>query len=72
MTTALRAMGLQHFTQFNRFHHVFSRARWSPLRVSRLLFLLLVQTFVSAEGTVEIVVDETLERRWGPHITKCA
>jgi hypothetical protein len=33
--------------------------------------LLLVRTFVPKGATVEIVVDETLERRWGPHITKC-
>ncbi len=71
VTAALRAVGLQEEKHFNLFHHVLSRARWSPLRISRLLLLLLVQTFVPKGATVEIVADETLERRWGPHITKC-
>ncbi len=71
VTAALRAVGLQEERHFNLFHHVLSRARWSPLRISRLLLLLLVQTFVPKGATVEIVADETLERRWGPHITKC-
>jgi hypothetical protein len=47
------------------------RARWSPLLISHLLLVLLVRTFVPLGATLEIVVDETLERRWGPHITKC-
>jgi hypothetical protein len=71
VTAALRAVGLQEERHFNRFHHVLSRARWSPLRISHLLLLLLVQTFVPKGTTIEIVADETLERRWGPHITKC-
>ena len=29
-----------------------------------------MQTFVSVGGTIEIVMDETLERRWGPKISK--
>jgi hypothetical protein len=71
ITAALRAVGLQEERHFNLFHHILSRARWSPLRSSHLLLLLLVQTFVAKGATVEIVADETLERRWGPHITKC-
>lgn len=70
VTTALRQMGLQMNTQFSVFHHVLNRARWSPLEVSRRLLHMLVGTFVGAGGTVEIVVDETLERRWGPKISK--
>lgn len=65
-------MGLQQTKHFNGFHHVLSRARWSSLRLSRLLLVLLVRTFIPQGATIEIVVDETLERRWGPHITKCA
>jgi DDE superfamily endonuclease len=72
VTAALRTMGLQQTNHFNGFHHVLSRARWSPLRLSRLLLVLLVRTFVPQGAPIEIVVDETLERWWGPHITKCA
>ncbi len=71
ITAALRAVGLQEETHFNLLHHVLSRARWSPLQVSRVLFLLLVRTFLLPGACVELVVDETLERRWGPHILKC-
>ncbi|WP_236038692.1 transposase [Ktedonobacter robiniae] len=57
VTVALRAVGRQEERHFNLFHHVLSRARWSPLLVSRVLFLLLVRTFLPAEGPVELVVD---------------
>lgn len=71
VTAALRAVGRQEERHFNLFHHVLSRARWSPLLISRLLLLLLVRTFLPAGACVELVVDETLERRWGPRILKC-
>src|SRR2546425_9548150 len=70
VTAALRQMGLQMDPHFSGFHQVLNRARWSPLAVSRRLLQVLVQTFVHAGGTVEIVIDETLERRWGHKISK--
>jgi hypothetical protein len=70
VTVALRFTGHTHDPHFACFHHVLNRARWVPLAVSRRLLLLLVATFVSPASPVEIVVDETLERRWGPQITK--
>ena len=70
VTAALRLTGHMHDPHFNCFHHVLNRARWVPLAVSHRLLLLLVATFVPVGATVEIVVDETLERRWGPRITK--
>jgi hypothetical protein len=33
--------------------------------VSRQLLLLIVETFVPAGACVDLVIDETLERRWG-------
>src|SRR5947209_14263370 len=70
VTAALRQMGLQMEPHFSAFHQVLNRARWSPLAVSRRLLQVLVGTFVHAGGTVEIVIDETLERRWGRKISK--
>ena len=70
VTAALRQMGRQMDSHFSGFHQVLNRARWSPLAVSRRLLQVLVQTFVCAGGTVEIVRDETLERRWGRKISK--
>src|SRR5438105_4557721 len=70
VSTALRQMGWQMDTHFSGFHQVLNRARWSALAVSRRLLQLLVHTFVHAGGTAEIVIDETLERRWGRKISK--
>jgi DDE superfamily endonuclease len=70
VTTALRQVGRQMDRHFSGFHQVLNRARWSPLAVSRRLLQVLVQTFVHAGGMVEIVMDETLERRWGRKISK--
>ncbi len=70
VTAALRAMGLQGLAQFNVYHHVLNRARWSPMQLSRCLLGLLVETFVQSGGTLEIVIDETLERRQGIHSSK--
>src|SRR6266568_6591783 len=70
VTAALRQMGRQMDPHFSGFHQVLNRARWSPLAVSRRLLQVLVQTFVRAGGTLEIVMDETLERRWGRKISK--
>src|SRR5437588_10779065 len=55
---------------WSNFHQVLNRARWSPLAVSRQLLLLIVATFVPAGESVDVVIDETLERRWGSKISK--
>src|SRR5437899_12151918 len=55
---------------WSSFHQVLNRARWSPLAVSRQLLLLIVETFVPAGACVDLVIDETLERRWGGKISK--
>jgi len=70
VATALRQMDLHHTTGWATYHHVLNRSTWSGLTVSRILLKLLVSTFVTSGGTVHIVIDETLERRWGRKITK--
>lgn len=70
VTAALRSVGLQQHKQWAKYHHLLNRASWSGLRVSRLLLQLLVTTFVATRATVDLVIDETLERRWGRKITK--
>ena len=45
--------------------------RAEPLQCGTALWLtLIVDTFVQAGGTLDIVIDETLERRWGAKIRK--
>ncbi len=70
VAAALRASGNAQAGNWSLFHHVLNRARWSPLIVSRQLLLLIVETFVPAGTCVDLVIDETLERRWGNKISK--
>jgi len=67
VTSALRVMGLSDEKHFENYHRVLSRAAWSSLELSRILFKLLVDTFVP-KGPVVIGIDETLERRRGAKI----
>ena len=68
VSSALRAMGLDHEKRFHRYHRVLSRARWSSLEASRILLGQLLEAFVG-EGPLILGVDETLERRWGKKIS---
>jgi hypothetical protein len=70
VAAALRASGNDQGGNWSLFHQVLNRARWSPLAVSRQLLLLIVETFVPAGASVDLVIDETLERRWGNKISK--
>ena len=65
VAAALRASGNSMAGNWSSFHQVLNRACWSPLAVSRQLLLLIVATFVPAGASVDLVIDETLERRWG-------
>jgi hypothetical protein len=62
VTAALRAVGLQQHKQWAKYHHLLNRASWSGLLVSQILLQVLVATFVALSATVDLVVDETLER----------
>ncbi len=70
VAVALRHTGNGMAGNWSSFHQVLNRARWSPLAVSRQLLLLIVETFVPAGASVDLVIDETLERRWGSKISK--
>lgn len=70
VTTALKMLGLDQKHDWPKFHNVLNRAKWNGLAVSKLLLQLLITTFLPADAPVEIVVDETLERRWGRKINK--
>jgi hypothetical protein len=70
VTAALWQTGHDQDTHFSGVHQVLNRAHWSPLEASRHLLTLLVDTFLHAGGTLDLVIDETLERRWGAKIRK--
>lgn len=65
VAAALRTMGLADDARFGTYHRVLNRARWSPLRLSRLLLGLLGATFLAPGAPLVLLVDETLERRRG-------
>jgi hypothetical protein len=70
VTAALWQTGHEQDPNFSSFHHALNRACWSPLQAGRYLLRLIVETFGQAGGTLDIVIDETLERRWGSKIHK--
>jgi hypothetical protein len=68
VTSVLRIMGLSGERQFQNYHRVLNRARWSGLEASQILLGLLVKVFVLPGSPLIIAADETLERRRGKKI----
>jgi hypothetical protein len=67
VSAVLRIMGKGLVSEFQTYHRVLNRARWSALQGSRILLGQLVQAFVP-QGPILMGVDETIERRWGGKI----
>src|SRR3954469_17234588 len=68
VAAVLRVMGLGDERQFQNYHRVLNRARWSSRELSRRLLLVLVETLVLVDEPVVIGLDETIERRRGAKI----
>jgi hypothetical protein len=68
VTAALRVLGLKDDKQYQNYHRVLNRAKWSGLQVSKILLGLLVPVFTTAGFPVVLGADETLERRRGKKI----
>ena len=68
VTSALRVMGLRDERRFQMYHRVLNRAVWSCRQASLILLRMLVATFAST-GPLVLVLDDTIERRWGPQIS---
>ena len=69
ITSALRVMGLGGDYGFAKYHHVLNRAVFSPLQLSRVLLLLLVQHLGRDGEPMVFGIDETIERRRGRRIS---
>lgn len=67
VSNALRHVGLRKEKRYSKFYDIFRRASWSPLKVSEVLFDLIVKEWLTND-TIRIVVDTTLQRRRGPRI----
>src|SRR3954470_20377004 len=68
VASVLRVMGLNGERQYQNYHRVLNRARWSGHELSRRLLGLLVAAFVPADAPVVIGLDDTIERRRGATI----
>jgi DDE superfamily endonuclease len=68
VAAVLRVMGLSEERQFQNYHRVLNRARWSSRELSRRLLLAVVAAFVPGDGPVVVGLDETIERRRGAKI----
>ncbi len=68
VASILRVMGRSNDKQFQNYHRVLNRARWSSRAVSRILLVLLVDLFVPATAPIVVGIDETIERRRGGKI----
>jgi hypothetical protein len=64
----LRIMGLSNEKQFQNYHRVLNRAKWSSRELSRRLLVLLVCLFVAGNEPLVMGIDETIERRRGRKI----
>src|SRR5207253_4954149 len=64
----LRVMGLHHERQFQNYHRVLNRAKWSSGSLSCQLLQVLIQIFVPTDACIVVGIDETIERRRGAKI----
>jgi hypothetical protein len=68
VSSALNILGIGQHGDFAIYHHVLNRAQWSPLRLSRVLLLLVAGRLGSSNEPLVFGIDETVERRWGRKI----
>jgi len=68
VAAALRMVGLADDKHFTNYHRVLNRDHWSPMVLSKILLVLIIQVFLTADLSLALVVDDTLERRQGKEI----
>ena len=68
VAAALRAVGRDDERHCTTDHRVLNRAAWSPLALSKALLGLILTAFVGADAPLVLVVDDTLERRFGRRV----
>jgi len=68
VTSVLRVMGLSQERQFQTFHRVLNRDRWSSRQLSCILLRVLVRAFVADDQPLVMGLDDHIERRRGAKI----
>jgi hypothetical protein len=68
VSAILSVIGLSEDQQYQRYHRVLNRVKWSGLEVAKILLGVLVSMFVGGENAIVVGADETLERRQGAKI----
>jgi DDE superfamily endonuclease len=68
VASVLRVVGLSQERQYQNYHRVLNRARWSGHELSRRLLGLLVAAFVPGDAPIVVGLDDTIERRRGAKI----
>jgi hypothetical protein len=68
VAAVLRVMGLSQERQFQNYHRVLNRAKWSSRTLSRILLRLLVRAFIPVDQPVVLGLDDHIERRRGAKI----
>ena len=68
VASALRAVGLEGCRNFGKYHRFFSRAHWCSLCLSRLLLALLIRCFLPPGVALQLIFDETIDRRRGKQV----
>jgi hypothetical protein len=68
VTAILRVLGLSQEAQFQNYHRVLNRAKWSSYALARILLRLLVRTFLPPDAPIVIGLDDHIERRRGKQI----
>jgi hypothetical protein len=67
VAAVLRIIGVSEEEQFQQYHRVLNRVKWSGLKASRLLLIALIAAFAPC-GPLIMVLDDTIERRYGAKI----
>lgn len=66
----LRSVGLRWESNFPKYHRVLSQDKWSGIKLSVVLLILLSKAFIKKEEALVFGIDDTIERRWGKKISK--
>jgi hypothetical protein len=69
VTNLIKCLGKQNDSKkFTKYFYILRKAKWSTFEASKLLFLLIINKFLSEDESIIINIDSHLNRRRGPKI----